>query len=93
MAGQHRKTVGANLVDHIAIGGDAVGADNNPTHIVTGQYCCRGAIGVQGDRNAVPRKLPGRQPAALKPGPGFIGIDFFQQFFSFSRRTTPRAVP
>jgi hypothetical protein len=64
---------GADLVGDIAVGGDAVGADDHPMHLTGAHQVRGGGIGDEGGVNAVLLQLPHRQARALQPGPGFSG--------------------
>src|SRR5215204_4630366 len=75
LARQHRHHVGADLVGRVAVGGDAVGSDDDavylaPLHHVTGHV-----VGDDGDGNLVLLRLPRGETCALKEGACLVGDD------------------
>jgi sugar lactone lactonase YvrE len=71
--GQNSDRVSADLVGHVAVGGDAVcahdhGLDAALTHEAGGHV-----VAEDGGRNAVGHQLPGGEARALQEGTGFVG--------------------
>ncbi|MCY1463384.1 hypothetical protein D9M71_812730 [compost metagenome] len=63
--GADRQLIGADLVGHVAIGGDAVGADHHPGDAFALHQVRQGRVGAQRDRNAFVGQLPGGQARTL----------------------------
>ena len=61
-----RERVGADLVRGVAVGGDAVGADDHGVDVPVREPRGRGALGHHGHRDARALELPGGQPRALQ---------------------------
>src|SRR6185295_15151679 len=73
--GQHGDGVGADLVRHVAIGGDAIGADDDEIDLtVAHQRACH-AVGDDRRLYAVAYELPRGQACPLKEWTGFVRED------------------
>ena len=75
LLGQNSDRIGADLVGHVAVGGDAVcahdhGLDAALTHEAGGHV-----VAEDGGGNAVGHQLPGGEARALQEGTGFVGED------------------
>src|SRR5207248_2305349 len=68
LARQHRDHVGADLVGRVAVGGDAVGPDDDAVHLALLQNVPGHAIGDDGDGYLVLVQLPGGEARALQEG-------------------------
>ena len=68
-----RDAVGADLVRHVAVGGDPVGADDHAGHVAPPKPARRHAVGDHGDRAPRPREFPRREAAALQQWAGLVG--------------------
>src|SRR6185369_11972004 len=73
--GQDGQAVGADLVGHVALGGDAVRAHDD--HLDLARLHQRGgrAVGDEGVGDLGVLQLEGRQTGALQVGPGLVGED------------------
>ncbi len=70
--GSDGEVVGADLVGHIAVGGNAVGADHTQVHLFGAHVVARSAVGDNPEGNAELLELPGGETAALQPRPGLV---------------------
>jgi hypothetical protein len=93
VARQHRQGVGADLVADVAVGGDAIGADDDPADLAAGHQAGGDVVRLHRHRDAGLLQLPGGQPRALQPGPGLVGVDMRILPAAWALRTTPSAVP
>jgi hypothetical protein len=70
-AGQ-RLEIGADLVGDVAVGGDAVGADDHRVDLALAHQDAGGVVGDQGVRHAVLGQFPGGEQALVaRPGFGY----------------------
>ena len=77
--GQHGDRIGADLVGHVAIGGNAVGAHDHGANLALAHHCARHIVRDHGGGDAIFVQLPCGETRALQKWPGFIGkhMDFF----------------
>jgi hypothetical protein len=68
VARQHRQRVGADLVADIAVGGDAVGADDDPADLAAGHQAGGDVVRLHRHRDAGLLQLPGGQPEPCSQG-------------------------
>ena len=71
--GQERDGVGADLVGDIAVGGDAVGADDDHVDVAAAHQRTGHAFGDDRGRDVFTHELPRRQPRALQERTGLVG--------------------
>ena len=72
--GQHAQTVGADLVRRVAVGRDAVGADDDRLHLA-GPHERRGhRVADEGRVELALLELPRREPGPLQQWPGLVGV-------------------
>src|SRR5690625_239811 len=90
VAGQHGQAIGADLVGRISVGGDAVGADDDPVHLSPGHQLGGGAVDAEGEGDALSLQLPGGQPRPLPPGPGFADVDVGQSALAMGFANYPQ---
>src|SRR5882724_11245629 len=82
---RNRNHIGSDLIGDVSICGDAIRPNDHAIDFARLQEVPGHAIGDQRNRNVLLRKLPGRQPRALKERPGLIGVDSYL-FAGFDRR-------
>ncbi len=75
LLGQHGHRIGADLVGHVAVGGDAVRAHHHAADAPGLQEVPGHVVGDQRGRDAVLLQFPDREPRALQEGPGLVGED------------------
>ena len=75
LAGEDGNGVGPDLVGRIAVGRDAVGADDHCLDLALGHDGAGHVVRDQRDRNVVLHQLPCREARALQEGAGFVGED------------------
>src|SRR5450756_2185049 len=73
--GQHRDGVRADLVGRVAVGGDAVGADDHAVHGAALDEVPGHVVADEAVRDALDAELPGREPGALQPGARLVDED------------------
>ena len=73
LPGQHRHAVGADLVRHVAVGGDAVGADDDQVDLAEPHHRAGHVVGDDRRVDAVLDQLPRGQPRALQKRPRLVG--------------------
>ncbi len=83
--GHHRHRVGADLVGEVAVGGDAIGADDDEIHVAALHERAGHALGDHGRRHMIAHEFPGGEPGALQERPRFVGEDL-RHFSAFGRR-------
>ena len=71
--GEHRQRVGADLVRDVAVGGDAVGADDDQIDLAALHQVPGHVVGDQRDRDRFLHHLPGGEPRALQERPRLVG--------------------
>jgi hypothetical protein len=71
---QHRDGISSNLVGHVAVCGDAVGAHHHASDLAGVQKVSSHVVGDQGGGDTVVLQLPDGEPRALQERPGFIGV-------------------
>ena len=67
--------VGADLVGHIAVGGNAVRPHDGQLNLTLGQEPAGHVVRDQSRRGCRPAQLPGRQPGPLEERAGFVHKD------------------
>ena len=82
--GQHGDRIGADLVGHVAIGGNAVRAHDHGVDLALLHDGAGHAVADHRGGDAIFVQLPGGQPRALQERTGLIGIDI--QLFSLLHR-------
>ena len=75
LAREHRHGVGADLVRGVAVGGDAIGADDDEIDLARAHQRSGHAFGNDRRVDAVTHELPRRQPRALQERPRLVGED------------------
>src|SRR5260221_10413534 len=70
-----RLEIGSDLVADVAIGGDAVGADDGKIDLAMLHQMATGVVGDHGVRHAVMAKLPGGERGALIARTGLVDPD------------------
>ncbi len=70
--GQNRHAIRADFVGHIAVGGNAVGPDNDQIHSALLHEITCHAIRNQRHRNRIALQFPSGEPRALEKRPGLI---------------------
>ena len=70
---EDRHAVGPDLVGRVAVGGNAVGADDDHVHASGGHHRGGHVVGDHGSRDAVLHEFPGRQARALQERPRLVG--------------------
>ena len=73
LLGQHRHRVGADLVGHIAVCGDAIGADHHRVDLTLLEEISGHVVGDERAGDALLLQLPGGQPGALQERTGLVG--------------------
>ena len=91
--GQDGHRVGADLVGHVAVGGNAVSADDDGSDLALLHHRSRHVVGDDGRGNAVFHQFPGGQARALQEGTRLVGVDVNLLACSTAARITPSAVP
>ena len=71
--GQHRHRIRADLVGDIAIGGNAIGADDDAVDFAAAHQMARHVVGDQRHRDTVLHQFPGGEPRALQEWPCLVG--------------------
>ena len=72
---QDGQAVGADLVGHVPVGRDAVGAHDHLLHRPPGHEVGGHAVRDQGAGDPRPQQLPGRQARPLQEGAGLVHVD------------------
>src|SRR6185436_3473468 len=72
-AGHAGEAVGADLVGHVAVPGDAVGADHDRAHLAAAHEEGGHRVGDDFDGDLVLVELPRGQSSALEVGAGLVG--------------------
>ena len=70
---EHGERVRPDLVRHVAVGRDPVGADDDRLDLAAGEEVAAHPVGDQLDRDPVARELPRGQPRSLEERPGLGG--------------------
>lgn len=70
--GDDGQLVGADLVGHVAVGGRAVGANQDDVHLAGAHEVAGGVVGDDIIGDAALLKLPGRETRPLQTGAGFV---------------------
>ena len=70
---QHGHGISADLVGGVAVGGNAIGADDHQVNVARAHDRAGHVVGDHGGVDAVLHQFPRRQARALQEGPGFIG--------------------
>ena len=73
LLGQHGHAVGADLVRHVAVGGDAVGADDHQIDLTEPHHRAGHVVGDDRRVDAVLDELPRREPRALQKRARLVG--------------------
>ena len=73
LLGQHGDAVGADLVGDVAVGGDAIGADDDQIDLTEPHHRAGHVVGDDRRVDAVPDELPRGQPRALQKRPRLVG--------------------
>ncbi len=79
--GVDRQLISADLVRHVAIGGDPVRADDHPGNTLGFHDVRSSGIGIESDGDAFVGQLPRRQSRTLQPWAGFIGVNALDHAF------------
>src|SRR3546814_19261262 len=72
VAGRDRQLIGTDLVGHVTVGADAVGADHHPVHLPVLHQVRGGGVGDQGRVDAVLLQFPDGQSRTLHPRPRLV---------------------
>src|SRR5262249_59419913 len=72
--GEHRDGIGADLVRHVAVGGDAVGADHHAIDVAALHEMPGHVVGDQCDGYVVFVQFPCGQTRALQKRAGLVGV-------------------
>ncbi len=87
--GNHRQAVGADLVRRVAVGGDAIGPDDDEINHAPLHTMGRHVVGNYGDGDAHLDTFPGGEFGSLETGAGFISKDATQAIFTPCRTNHP----
>ena len=69
----HRDRIGADLVGEVAVGRDAIRADDDEVDVAALHERPGHALGDDGRRDVIAHEFPGRQPRALQERPRLVG--------------------
>ncbi len=72
LAREHGHAVGANLVGRVAIGRNAIGADNDEVHLALPHQRARHVVGDDGGVDAVAHEFPCGEPGSLQKRPRLV---------------------